>query len=61
MIDLHQMNKISIDSGHNVASVGPGARWGHVYAFLDQYGVTVIGGRIPQVGVGGLILGGKPD
>lgn len=39
-------------------SLGPGLRWGDVYNALDSYGVSLIGGRIPQVGVGGLILGG---
>lgn len=42
-----------------MVSVGPGARWGKVYEVIDPYGVGVIGGRIPNVGVGGLILGGK--
>ncbi|KAI9449877.1 hypothetical protein BJY52DRAFT_1102922, partial [Lactarius psammicola] len=37
---------------------GPSLLWDDVYQRLDPYGVTVIGGRIPGVGVGGLILGG---
>ena len=41
-----------------MASLGPGGRWGDVYATLDPYEVSVVGGRIPHVGVGGLILGG---
>lgn len=40
-------------------SVGPDQRLGKVYDALDPYGASVIGGRIPNVGVGGLLLGGK--
>jgi hypothetical protein len=51
---------MSISRDRETFSVGPGVRWGQVYEFLDPYDVTVVGGRIPQVGVGGLLLGGKP-
>ena len=43
---------------NKIASLGPGGRWGDVIAALDPHGVSVIGGRIPQVGVAGVILGG---
>lgn len=58
LIDLQRFNQVTINSDRSVASLGPGGRWGDVYAALDPYGVSVIGGRIPHVGVGGLILGG---
>lgn len=41
----------------NVATVGAGGRWLGVYNELDRYNVTVVGGRVVDVGVGGLILG----
>ncbi|KXJ84932.1 hypothetical protein Micbo1qcDRAFT_237634 [Microdochium bolleyi] len=44
--------------GNDYVSVGPGLRWGAVYSFLDQHGLTVVGGRGAEVGVGGLALGG---
>ncbi|MCJ1405575.1 hypothetical protein MMC11_008803 [Xylographa trunciseda] len=58
LIDMQKLNQITLSSDHTVASLGPGGRWGDVYQALDPYGLSVIGGRIPHVGVGGLILGG---
>lgn len=52
------LNQVTVDASLGIASLGPGGRWGDVYEALDPYGVSVIGGRIPHVGVGGLILGG---
>lgn len=61
LIDLFQLNEITVSDDRETVSVGPGQRWGDVYNTLDAYDVSVIGGRIPNVGVGGLILGGKPN
>ena len=57
-IDLSQMDTSSYDHESNVASIQPGARWRKVYADLQEYGVTVAGGRDGSVGVGGFLLGG---
>ena len=59
LIDLQKLNRFTINSDNSVVSLGPGLRWLEVYNALDSYGVSVIGGRIPHVGVGGLILGGS--
>ncbi|TEB23037.1 FAD-binding domain-containing protein [Coprinellus micaceus] len=37
---------------------GAGLKWEELYAALEQYGVSVPGGRMPGIGVGGFILGG---
>ncbi|KAK7959063.1 uncharacterized protein PG986_003917 [Apiospora aurea] len=58
LLDLSKLNQLTLSEDKSVVSVGPGQRWGEVYSFLDTYGLSVIGGRIPNVGVGGLILGG---
>lgn len=58
LIDLQNLNQISVNNDKRLVAIGPGQRWGKVYEILDPYGLSVIGGRIPQVGVGGLILGG---
>lgn len=58
LFDMHKMNQVNLSSDGKVASVGPGARWGGVMASLDPQRTTVIGGRLPHVGVAGLILGG---
>ncbi|KAI1098176.1 FAD binding domain-containing protein [Jackrogersella minutella] len=57
-IDLTMMNSTSYDKQSNVAKIEPGGRWGNVYTALEQYGVTVTGGRDGDVGVGGFLLGG---
>jgi FAD/FMN-containing dehydrogenase len=59
LIDLQRLNNITLSSDKTVATVGPGGRWGDVTSVLGAQGATVIGGRIPSVGVGGLILGGE--
>jgi len=41
-----------------IVSVGVGATWDAVYAKLDPLGLSVAGGRVGGVGVGGLTLGG---
>lgn len=58
IVDLSRLNATTYDAATNIASVGTGARWGHVYADLEKSGVSVTGGREGVVGVGGLLLGG---
>lgn len=55
-ISLENLYKVSYDADTELASLGSGARWGAVYTELDKYNVTVVGGRIMDVGVGGLTL-----
>lgn len=57
-IDLRSLNKLSISEDRKVAGLGPGNRWEDVFDYLDEYGVTVVGGRNSGVGVGGFLLGG---
>ncbi|KAI1074068.1 FAD-binding domain-containing protein [Whalleya microplaca] len=58
LIATDKLNKVTYDAAVGLASIGPGARWDAVYTALDPYNVTVVGGRVLDVGVGGLILGG---
>ncbi|KAI1762958.1 hypothetical protein GGR53DRAFT_499501 [Hypoxylon sp. FL1150] len=57
LISLENLNQVSYDAGTELASLGSRARWGVVYTDLDKYNVTVVGGRVMDVGVGGLTLG----
>jgi FAD/FMN-containing dehydrogenase len=57
-IDLRALNSITLSDDGSTVSVGVGASWGDVYAFLDPLGLSVAGGRAAQVGVGGLTIGG---
>lgn len=59
LIDLVKFNTVEYDAAKKVAVVGTGLRWKEVYTALDPYNVTVVGGRVLDVGVGGLTLGGK--
>ena len=58
-IDLRALDDIAVNANETVTSVGAGATWGDVYQALDERNITVSGGRVSQVGVGGLTLGGK--
>ncbi|KAL4778617.1 hypothetical protein BJX76DRAFT_366114 [Aspergillus varians] len=57
-IDLSSLNSMTLSDDRSTLSVGVGATWGEVYAFLDPLNLSVAGGRAAQVGVGGLTLGG---
>lgn len=57
-IDLSMMNSSRYDETTNLARVEPGGRWENVYANLEAQGVTAVGGRDGDVGVGGFLLGG---
>ncbi|KAL4748946.1 hypothetical protein BDW72DRAFT_195293 [Aspergillus terricola var. indicus] len=57
-VDLSGLNTIRLSDDQITASVGVGATWGEVYAYLDSLNLSVAGGRAAQVGVGGLTLGG---
>jgi FAD/FMN-containing dehydrogenase len=58
VIDVTDMNTISVNSERTAAVIGGGARLGDVYAKLFQVGVTIPAGTCPGVGVSGLTLGG---
>ncbi|KAI1634838.1 hypothetical protein F4809DRAFT_616394 [Biscogniauxia mediterranea] len=57
-IDLGNMNSTTYYPDNGTVRMLPGATWSSVYNKLDGLGVTVPGGRIGHVGVGGLITGG---
>jgi FAD/FMN-containing dehydrogenase len=58
-LDLQLMNSIDINEDGSLTEVGAGAKWGQVYLEVEKRGLSVVGGRDADVGVGGLILGGK--
>ncbi|KAK7983495.1 hypothetical protein PG989_010897 [Apiospora arundinis] len=57
-ISFANLNGITLNEDKSVASVGPGNIWGHVYESLTTSDRTVIGGRLFNIGVGGLTTGG---
>jgi FAD/FMN-containing dehydrogenase len=56
VIDVAPMGAVSVVDG--VATVGAGARLGHLYDALLAHGVTIPAGCGPDVGIAGLTLGG---
>ncbi|KAJ4288901.1 hypothetical protein N0V90_011242 [Kalmusia sp. IMI 367209] len=57
-IDLGRMNATTYNPTTKTASLCPGARWLDVYRTLDALNVSIQGGGIGSIGVGGLLLGG---
>ncbi|KAF5369611.1 hypothetical protein D9757_010448 [Collybiopsis confluens] len=57
-ISMTAFDNVSYDSTTSTVKIGTGQSWDVVYAKLESLEVTVAGGRVPGVGVGGLALGG---
>ncbi|OHF02946.1 FAD binding domain-containing protein [Colletotrichum orchidophilum] len=57
-IDLARLNHITVSDDRRTVSIGSGNRWYNVSQVLDPLGLAVVGGRVSDVGVSGLILGG---
>lgn len=57
-IDLTNLNIIRVSNDNSLTQVGAGNRWIDVYMHLDLLQLSVIGGRVANIGVGGLTLGG---
>lgn len=55
---MTRFNKVNYNARTTLAEVGAGLIWDNVYAALEPYKRTVVGGRTTGVGVAGLILGG---
>ena len=58
-VDLSALNDTQVSADHSYTSVGGGARWGDIYLKLDAMNLSVVGGRVFDVGVGGLTLSGQ--
>ncbi|KAG8629152.1 hypothetical protein KVT40_003017 [Elsinoe batatas] len=57
-VSLELLNSISVSADKNIASVGAGNKWGPTYTKLAEEDLTVLGGRVYDIGVGGLTTGG---
>ncbi|KAF9773987.1 hypothetical protein IL306_008085 [Fusarium sp. DS 682] len=58
LISLNEMVGATYDSDKKVAYVKPGGEWNDVISQLNKNGVTITGGRLGLVGVGGLLTQG---
>ncbi|KAI0469852.1 oxidoreductase FAD-binding protein [Xylariaceae sp. FL0804] len=58
-VDLRSLDSFALSADHRTASVGGGSVWSEtLYPNLQPYNLTVAGGRIDGVGVGGFVTGG---
>ncbi|KAI1349008.1 hypothetical protein F5Y01DRAFT_327810 [Xylaria sp. FL0043] len=58
LIDLVNLNSISLSNDKAKVTAGSSVRWGSVHQALSGSGVSVNGARSPNPGVGGQTLGG---
>ncbi|KAI1502183.1 FAD-binding domain-containing protein [Biscogniauxia marginata] len=57
-IDFVHMVDVIPSADRKTVAIGPGNTWHNVYSTLENYNITMVGGRVASVGVGGLLLGG---
>ena len=57
-IALSRFNCTKVNAEDMTVEIGPALTWDEVYQALSPAGMSVIGGRVPGVGVAGLTLGG---
>jgi FAD/FMN-containing dehydrogenase len=57
-VSFENMKGIKLSGDKKTVAVQPGNNWGNVLTALSTTGVTVVAGRIGDLGVGGLTLGG---
>jgi FAD/FMN-containing dehydrogenase len=55
---LYSLRSIDYDRISQTVEIGTGLKWDDVYAALEPHNVSVAGGRLTNVGVGGFTLGG---
>jgi hypothetical protein len=58
LISTKYLNEVNFDPSSMTVRVGPGNDWQDVQKQLQAAGVTAVGGRIGEVGVGGYMVGG---
>lgn len=57
-ISFANMKSVTLSEDKSIASIEPGNLWGTVYETLAEYNLSVVGGRLFDIGVGGLTTGG---
>ncbi|KAK4169872.1 hypothetical protein QBC43DRAFT_283437 [Cladorrhinum sp. PSN259] len=57
-VDMRLINGTVLNSDGSVASLGAGGRFGNVYHALKPHNLTLLGGRVPSIGVGGFLTSG---
>ncbi|KAL7911482.1 hypothetical protein GGI35DRAFT_477200 [Trichoderma velutinum] len=57
-VDMRGLDSFSLSKDLKTASLGGGAIWSDVYPLLVPHNLTIMGGRLPGIGVGGFATGG---
>lgn len=57
-MSFENLKSIKLSADKKTVAIQPGNNWGQIYTALSTTGVTVSGGRIGDIGIGGLTLGG---
>lgn len=59
-VDMRGMQNVTFNEDFTVASIGGGAIWSDaVYPYLVAHNLTAAGARLPGIGIGGFVTGGK--
>lgn len=58
VVDLSNINEVSLSYDRTSVKLGAGGKWGDVYRALEPQGMMVPGARASDVGIGGMVLGG---
>jgi FAD/FMN-containing dehydrogenase len=58
VVDVSSLNRVSVEPGMRLATVGAGAQLIDIYSQLGSSGLLLPGGSCPTVGIAGLALGG---
>lgn len=55
---MYRFSEVNYDRKTQTVEIGTGLNFDDVYASLAPYNVSVAGGRVTGIGVGGFLLGG---
>jgi FAD binding domain-containing protein len=58
LVDVRELQQVSIDPGAQRVRVGAGVKWERVAPQLSEYGLAALHGSSPDVGIAGYSLGG---
>jgi hypothetical protein len=57
-VSFEKMKDVKVSCDKHKVKIQPGNTWGQVFEKLEKHEITVTGGRVADVGTGGLTLGG---
>ena len=57
-MSFENMKGVEVSANKSIISAQPGWRWGDLYKAVASYNIAPIGGRVYEIGTGGLTLGG---